>query len=160
MPADFFIDTQRRVVFSKGTDALGRAEVLDHMDRLQSHPDFHPEFNQLCDFRQIKTIALSHEDVMELARRTIFRVPSRRAFVVSGDLQYGTGRVFAAYRELAGEPGIVVFREMDKALSWLSLPAEPDPKLFTRLNSVIPNPSGRSGEFLFLEATMPEEDEG
>ena len=40
------------------------------------------------------------------------------------DRQYGFGRVFGTYRELGGEPGIAIFREMQEALGWLSLSAE------------------------------------
>lgn len=125
MPADFFIDRQRRIVFSKATGVLGYAEGLDHMNRLQGNPDFVPEFDQLFDFREVTTVALSHEDVRNLAERAIFSARSRRAFVVAGDLSFGVARVFEAYRDLHGESGIVIFREMKEALAWLSLPAEP-----------------------------------
>src|SRR6187401_890264 len=112
MPADFFIDRQRGIVFSKATGALGLPEVLDHMDRLQGNPDFHPEFNQLFDFREVKSVNLSYEEVKRLAQRTIFSAHSRRAFVVVGDLSFGFGRVFETYRELHGESGITIFKEM------------------------------------------------
>ena len=135
MPADFFIDAQRGMVFSKAKGVLTWADVVGHMDRLQSHAEFCPEFNQLSDFREVTAIALSHEDVKELAKRTIFSPRSRRAFVVFGDWQFGIGRIFGTYREMEGETGIAIFREMNEALSWLSLAAEPETKLFTRLNS-------------------------
>ena len=134
MPADFFIDTQLGVVFSKAVGMLALADGLDHMDRLQSHPDFRPEFKQLFDFRRVSEVALSNDDIRRLAQRTIFGKTSRRAFVVSGDLEFGIGRMFEAYRDVAGESGIVIFREMKEALAWLSLSAEPEPGLFAKLN--------------------------
>jgi hypothetical protein len=132
MPADFFIDAPRRVVFSKATGVFGWADAVDHMNRLQSHPDFRPEFNQLCDFRDANRVDLSHDEIQRLASRNIYSATSRRAFVVAGDFEFGLGRVFSTYREMHGEPGIRIFREMNKALSWLSLAAEPDPSLFAR----------------------------
>ena len=69
MPADFHIDVQRGIVFSKAIGTLDRAVALDHMDRLESHPDFRPEFNQLFDFREVTSIALTHAEVRELAER-------------------------------------------------------------------------------------------
>src|SRR5882724_1470937 len=137
MPADFYIDTQHGIVYSKATGVLGRAEALDHMDRLSQHPEFRLEFNQLFDFREVAKVELTPEQVQVLAMRKIFSERSKRAFVVSSDLQFGLSRVFEAYRNLAGEKGISIFREMAGALSWLGLSAEPDPKLFTKLN--LPN---------------------
>jgi len=135
MPADFYIDAKHGIVYSKATGVLDRAAVLDHMDRLSQHPEFRPEFNQLLDFRETTKVDLTAEQVQALAMRRIFSERSKRAFVVSSDLQYGLSRVFEAYRNLAGEKGIRIFREMSQALSLLGLPAEPDPKLFTKLNS-------------------------
>src|SRR5260370_29810796 len=131
MPADFYIDAQHGIVYSKANGVLGRAKALDHMDRLSAHPEFRPEFNQLFDFRQVAKVELTPKQVRVLAMRKIFCERSKRAFVVSSDLQFGLSRVFEAYRNLAGEKGIRIFREMGEALSWLELSAEPDPKLFT-----------------------------
>jgi hypothetical protein len=137
MPADFFIDVKQGVVFSRATGAFGRAEALDHMVRLLGHPDFSPEFNQLADFRGISEMTLSAADVEELSRRTVFSMHSRRAFVVSTDLQYGYSRMFGIFREIGGEPGITTFRDIGEALSWLSLAREPDSSLFAK-----PGPEG------------------
>jgi hypothetical protein len=134
MPADFYIDTQQRIVFSKATGVFGRVEAVDHMTRLLSHPDFRPEFNQLADFREIAELALSNADIKDLARQTVFSASSKRAFVVASDLQFGLSRMFGTFRQMAGEPGIMTFKSMAEALSWLSLSAEPDPKLFKLLN--------------------------
>ena len=135
MPADFYIDAQRRMVFSKVVGVLGRAEAVDHMDRLLRHPDFRPAFNQLADFRDVSEVKLSSDDVRELAGRTIFGPHSQRAFVVSSDLQFGLGRVFGSYRHIEGEKGITIFREMSEALRWLSLHSEPKLELFINLRS-------------------------
>jgi len=121
------------MVFSKATGVVCWDDVVDHMDRLESHPDFRPEFNQLVDIREASRTDLSHNDVRRMAERRIFSDKSRRAFVVSRDFEFGLSRVFATYREIRGETGIEVFRDMKKALSWLSLTEEPDPGMFTRL---------------------------
>jgi hypothetical protein len=131
MPADFHIDTERGMVFSKATGVFSCSDVLDHMARLLSHPDFRPIYNQLLDFRGITKVDLSSDEVRELGQRTIFSPQSRRAFVVASDLQFGLARMFGIYRELEGEEGIKICREMKEALSWLSLSTEPDFKLFT-----------------------------
>ena len=133
MPADFFIDTHLRMVFSKAVGLLSSIDAIDHMDRLQKHPDFRPEFNQLFDFRQARGTNLSNDELRRLANRSIFSDNSRRAFVVGSDADFGIGRIFSTYRDIRGEKGIRIFREMEKALAWLSLSAEPDPGLFKNL---------------------------
>ena len=135
MPLDYSIDTQRRLVLSKATGLFGVAEAMDHIKRLFADPDFRPTHNQLIDFRQITALDLSTDQIRELASASIFGPDSKRAFVVSTDLQFGLGRVFSAYRHIEGEEGIRVFREMKDALQWLSLPSEPESKLFTKPGS-------------------------
>ena len=130
MPADFFIDTRLGVVFTKATGHLSWSDVANHMDRLAKHPDFRPEFKQLADFRQVTTVALSHDELRRLAKVPVFDARAQRAFVVSGDLQFGIARTFATYRELADEVGVTIFRDMAQALAWLSLPSEPEADRF------------------------------
>ena len=136
MPADFFIDTQRGVVFSKAVGVFSRADVQDHMERLLRHPAFLPAFNQLVDFREVTKFALSGEEIAELAMKTVFSPLSKRALVVSSDEHYGLSRMIGTYREIGGEPGMKVFRQMDAALSWLCLSAAPDSGSFPKLRAV------------------------
>jgi len=138
MPADFFIDTKLGIVFSKAVGTCGRPEIIDHMDRLQRHPDFRPELNQLFDFRGVTRVTFTAGDVRALATRNIFSGHSRRALVVESDSHYGLARMFEAHREMEGERGITIFRDMPSALSWLSLAAEPDPGLFHQLATAAP----------------------
>ena len=137
MPADFFIDKERGIVFSKAVGVCGRAEILDHMDRLVHHADFRREMEQLFDLREVTRDTFSEEDVKLLAARSIFSAHSKRALIVSTDAHYGLGRMFQAYRQIEGEHGITIFREMGEALSWLSLTAVPDSTLFTHLATSI-----------------------
>lgn len=135
MPADFFIDVPLSMVFSKATGEFGLAEAQEHMDRLLRHPDFRPEFTQLADFREITTVTLTHQEISRLAARRIFSNTSKRAFVVSSNLQFGLSRMFGTLRGFEGETGIHVFREMEKALAWLSLSAAPAAGAFARLGT-------------------------
>jgi hypothetical protein len=112
------------MVFSKATGAFTFEDALGHMDRLSRHPDFRPAFNQILDFRQVTELALSGDDVQELAKRNIFAADSRRALLVTSGLQFGLARMFASYRGIAGEEGIRVFTEAKEARSWVRLPEE------------------------------------
>jgi hypothetical protein len=134
MPADFYIDVPRRMVFSIGTGVLRFADLREHMERLLREPDFCPEFNQLLDFRHATDVVITTEEIILLAARKVFSPTSRRAFVVTTDLHFGLVRMFGSYREFAGEQGIKIFREMPPALEWLSLTEAADPKRFANLN--------------------------
>jgi hypothetical protein len=136
MPADFYIDRDQRMVFSKGLGVCGYADMAGHMEGLLQEPDFDPEFNQLLDAREITKLELTHAEIRELAKRTIFSPLSRRAIVVASDVHFGLGRMFGTYREIKGETGIQVFREMAQALKWLALPAPGDNRLYPRLSAV------------------------
>jgi hypothetical protein len=126
MPSDFIIDDQRAVVFSRGTGVFTYAEFLDHMARLSADPRFRPEFDQLVDCRALTSLEFTSDQTSELAKGSIFSGRSRRAFVVSSDLQFGMSRMFATYREIGGAKEIMIFREMREALSWLNLPPDFD----------------------------------
>jgi hypothetical protein len=136
MPADFFIDGKLGVVFSKAWGILNKADGYEHMDRLVGHPEFDPKFRQLFDFREVIEVDLTGDEIRILAKRNIFQAPSRRAFVVRSKLHFGLARMFEIYREVAGEEGIMVFAEMQEAVSWLGLSAEPEARLFARLGLV------------------------
>jgi hypothetical protein len=121
MSADFIIDVRRSMVFSRATDVLTVGDVLDHMERLTSHPDFRPEFNQIFDMREVTRVEMSGEDIKRLATKNIFAPVSRRALLVTPGLQFGLGRIFATYREFAGETGIRILIDEREAHSWVSL---------------------------------------
>ena len=134
MPADFYIDVPRRMVFSQGDGVLRFADFRGHMDRLLRHPDFRPEFNQLLDFREVKDVVISTEEIVLLAARNVFSPKSRRVFVVNSDLHFGLVRMFGSHREFAGEQGIQIFRELKSALDWLSLTEAADAERFSKEN--------------------------
>jgi len=112
------------MVFSRATGVVTVADVLGHMDRLSRHTDFRPEFSQIIDFREAAEVRLSSDEVQEIARRNVFAAESRRAILVTPGLQFGLARMFATYRELAGEQGIHIFTDAAEARSWVSLPEE------------------------------------
>ena len=138
MPADFFIDAKSGVVYSKAVGVFTRADAEDHMKRLLRDPAFNPAFNQLVDFRDVTKFALPGEEIRELAQKTVFGAQSKRALVVSSEEQYGLGRMISIYREIEGEAGMRVFREMDASLSWLTLSTSPDSSAFSNLR-VLPD---------------------
>lgn len=119
MPATYEIDKQRRLVISTCLDPLTLADGLAHQEKLLKDPDFDPSFAQLLDCTRVTFSGFAANDIRRLAERNIFSARSRRAIVVSSTLVYGFGRMFEILREIAGEKGIRVFRDMDEAVDWI-----------------------------------------
>jgi hypothetical protein len=68
-----------------------------------------------------------NSEVEKLAGKSVFGSRTRRAFVVSSELQHGLARMFATWREIKEAQQVMVFRDMDDAVSWLGLPDDFDP---------------------------------
>ena len=119
MPASYKIDKERRLVMTSGTGVLTKEDIQGHMDRLLADPEFDPTFSQLVDFREITAVEFGPEEVRQFAQRKIYSSISRRAFLVTNDLQFGLARMFEIYRELNGETGIRVFRTFEEAMDWI-----------------------------------------
>jgi len=119
MAASYKIDKERRLVMSTGSGVLTLADLLAHQEKLLADPDFSPDFSQLWDLTNITEVELTSKDVHRLAQRSIFSPDSRRAILVSRDLVFGLARMFEIYRDILGESGIRVFRNLDDALEWV-----------------------------------------
>ena len=104
---------------STGAGVLTRGDLDEHQERLAKDKDFDPSFSQLMDFLQVTKIEVTPSDVRASAERSVFSPSSRRAILVKDDLAFGLARMFQIHRELKGEQGIRVFRELDAALNWL-----------------------------------------
>ncbi|HEY6269947.1 MAG TPA: hypothetical protein VIX11_16730 [Candidatus Acidoferrum sp.] len=119
MPATYEIDKKRRLVITTGLDQLTLADALAHQERLLKDPDFDPRFSQIMDLTRVSFSGFGADDIRKVAERNIFSSESRRAIVVSSTLVYGFGRMFEILREIAGEKGIRVFRDIDEAVDWI-----------------------------------------
>ena len=120
MPAEYKIDKKRRLVLSTATGRLSKDDVLSHMNRITSDPDFDPTFSQLLDFTKVTELAFGPDEVREFAERNIFAPRARRAILVQTDLHFALARMFEIHRELRGEVGIGVFRTVEEAMDWIA----------------------------------------
>ena len=120
MKVDYRIDTERRMVYSVAGHTVQLEHALDHQSRLQDDPDFRPDFDQLCDLSEIVDFEICGAGIRELATADFFTSESKRAFVATRDVVYGSLRMFQMLRGSAPEQ-IGVFREMEEARFWLGL---------------------------------------
>jgi hypothetical protein len=120
MPAWYQIDKERGIVMSTVSGIITRSDLIEHQKRLLADPDFRPGFCQLMDFTHVAKLDVSEADVRILAQKAIFSPNSRRAILVRDDAHYELAELFRTVREIGGEHGIGVFRELDDALDWLA----------------------------------------
>lgn len=119
MPAAYKIDKEKRLVLTTAWGVISFSDMVAHKDKLLSDPDFERTYSQIIDLTQITEFALSNEDIRAFANFSVFSPESRRAIIAPGDLKFGMARMFATLRELQGEKGIGVFRELEQALDWV-----------------------------------------
>jgi len=119
MPATYEIDKKRRLVITMGLGRVTLAEAMANQERLSKEPDFDPSYSQLMDVTRADLASLTANDIRTIAERNVFSPESRRAIVVSSNLGYGFGRMFETLREIAGEKGVRIFRDLDEAVDWL-----------------------------------------
>ncbi len=127
MPCEFLIDTDRRLVISRGTGTFCYADFLEHMEKLGLDPRFRPEFDHVVDCREFERFDLTTTQIREMGGQSLFAATSKRALVVSSDLHFGLARMFATYREVNSGQVTMVFRDMPEATAWLGLPQDYDP---------------------------------
>jgi hypothetical protein len=119
MPYLIKVDPENRVVISRIAGVLDYTVASAHMDQLLADSSFQPGFSQLIDFRGVAEVALTADEVRGLAQRTVFGPHSKRAFLVSTDLQFGFSRLFASHRDMLGEGYIGVFKTVVEAVAWI-----------------------------------------
>jgi hypothetical protein len=119
MPLFYKIYKERRLVMSTGSGVVTFADGLAHQEKLRKDPDFAPTFSQLMDLSQVIKIEVTSAELARLARASAFAFDSRRAAVVTNDFAFGLARMFEMHRNILGEKGIRIFRNLDAALDWV-----------------------------------------
>ncbi len=123
MPADYRIDPDRGIVFSRGWGSLTDEDLIRYQERLNTDPDFLPSFSQLVDLSDVDALKLSAEGVRMSAAAEVWSPEARRAFVAPMDAAYGIVRMHEALK--GGEnPNVRLFRCIAEARAWLGVALE------------------------------------
>jgi hypothetical protein len=126
MPFSYVVYNEHRLVISTGSDRLTWEEIQDRQDQTKTDPDFNPEFNQIVDLRAVTALDLTQDQARSLARRMIFSLTSKRAFVAASPAVFGVGRMWEVFTEMSDNPSqIRVFYDLPSALKWLNLESLP-----------------------------------
>lgn len=123
VPFTYAIDVEHRLVVSKGSGVLTKAEILTHMDQLKRDSKFDPNFNQLADFTEITEAKLTSQDIAFIAQMSMFSPHSKRAIVAARTVHFGMARMYELMRQNAGVDveHIHVFDDVNSARRWLEI---------------------------------------
>ena len=126
MPFSYVVFSEYRLVISTGSDRVTWEEIKERQDQTKTDPGFDPDFNQIVDLRSVTDFDMTSEQARMLARRMIFSLKSKRAFVAASPAVYGVGRMWEIFSELSDHPSeIRVFYDLPSALKWLNLGSLP-----------------------------------
>jgi len=127
MAIKFIIDVEHQVVVSYVSGTVTYEELIAYHAKLKADTHFDPAFKVVMDFRDA-IVQLSHEEIRNLASKSIYSPTSYRALVANDNVVFGQIRMFSAYIDLSQQVGnikeshVLVFREVDGAIAWLGVP--------------------------------------
>jgi len=122
MPFSYVVYRENRLVISTRSDLVTWEEIKTRQDQTKTDPDFNPEFNQIVDLRSVTGFDMTSDQARPLARRMIFSLTSKRAFVAASPAVFGVGRMWEIFTEMSDNPSqIRVFYDLPSALKWLDL---------------------------------------
>ena len=106
-------------MLTTGSGGLTLADSLAHQDTLSEDADFSREFSQLIGFGPCHGSSVWCRGYPAARKDHGVSPESRRAILVNNDLKFGLARMFETFRELLGETGVRVFRNLNDALAWV-----------------------------------------
>jgi len=96
-------------------------ETIQSIDQMFADPEYSQEYDLLWDGSEMTT-AFSYDDMQKMARHFKYykghKAP-KRAFVVSGNVKYGTTRLLNTMASIKSQAQIGLFQDRKEALAWL-----------------------------------------
>src|SRR4051812_30169599 len=91
MPLTFQVDTQHRILRSRGSGVLTMADLLTYFAETRADPDYEPSMHRVMDLRDVTQLP-SSDDIRSLATFARTKAPvetARMAIIASSDLAFG-----------------------------------------------------------------------
>lgn len=119
--ATYAIDVSAGIVTVTCLPGLAVADVQKVQDALRADAAFDPSYALIFDASRAQLSGFDGDSLRRLAETSPFNALSRRAFLVSRDIDFGLLRMFQAYSE-GSERGelIRVVRDLAAAREWVA----------------------------------------
>ncbi len=123
MAYTYSIEIDQSLVRIELTGKFDMDKFREFFTRLLHADEYKPGFHVLCDARKLDFTRMSSYDISELVQLdksvAVLRGNGKTAFVVRDDLQFGLSRMVEIQHDRDAGNTMVIFRDMEKALSWL-----------------------------------------
>lgn len=119
----YTIDKALGAVFTEAAGILTEVELVAGVRALYEDPQFHPDFRGLFDYTRVTTNEISSERMASMAAMRKYSANARTAFLVTGQLSYGLGRVYQSWID---EGQVMVTYNRAEALAWLNEGVPPE----------------------------------
>jgi hypothetical protein len=123
MPADFELQRETRIVYSRGTGALTDADLVDHTARIAAlfkAGTLDPDWAQIWDFTAVDDVdGVTTAGIRQVAEGNPWPRYAVRACIVATDEQFGLVRMYQAL----GDPktdGVGITRSPDDANAFVA----------------------------------------
>ena len=126
MPLSFHVDTQERILRSRGSGVLTTADLLGYFAETRADPNYDPSMHRVMDLREVTQLP-SSEDIRSLAALARSKAPfdsARMAIIATSDLAFGVSMMFKAF--VGYGERLVVVRDEREAMDWLMDGRQPD----------------------------------
>ena len=116
-PADYLLDTDRRLVTVKFRNKVTVSDIARYAASLRTNPLFEPDFSEIVDMSEVEELDLKAEEFIRLADNIDpFSQQARRAFVARDSVQNHAARM---HKILRTQKNIAIFSSVEAAQRWI-----------------------------------------
>lgn len=120
------IDLEKNIAFIEVAGTPIHIEIQEIIEELLRHPDHVEGMDELWDFRKASLVSFDKEKLQSLGsfvRENLPKLAKRVAYVIAGEKDYGIGRMWLGYAEIAGaNQERELFKTVEDAEKWLTSP--------------------------------------
>jgi hypothetical protein len=119
MPVTVEVDAKSKLAKRTYSGDVTSGDLLESICEYQKIPAFQPHFNEVMDFREVRSIGAPIEDIRRCAITPVpFSNDSKRIIVAPQAAIYGVARMYQTLGEEV-HPNVYVVRTMEEALEIL-----------------------------------------
>ncbi len=116
-PANYVLDTDKRLVSVKFRNKVTVSDIAWYAASLRANPLFDPDFSEIVDMSEVEELDIKAEEFIRLADEIDpFSVQAKRAFVARDSVQNHAARM---HKILRTQKNISIFSSVEAARRWI-----------------------------------------